>query len=172
MSDALEAPAAAVQCGHVLALAAASAPPPVPALDWAEITLVLHATKLPTLVELIRGAGGDPGRSGSTGGVSWFVEPDLVWEPTALVLRPDATATSASIVAARLAIEALYTAAPPPPPVRSYRWLAELARATARAGLDGPEVWAEAALLGEPCEREVRVRAMHLITTGREPPLV
>lgn len=158
--------AAAVQSGHALTVLAAAFG--AASDTWASTTLVLHAAPAAQLHRLVRAAGGTVGGSGHSSRAAWFSEPDLLWAPTALAFVDRlCPALSASVRALPL-----YRphAAPGPPPARARSWLRRLAADAARAGLDGPALFAEAAAFGDPAELETRVVAASLYARGALPP--
>ena len=80
-----------MQCGHVLSVLAAGSPD----VDWARTTLVAHTAPASELVRLIEASGGHPAvasadTAGLPVGVAWFVEPDLLYAPTAFAVTPHA----------------------------------------------------------------------------------
>ncbi|MEU4160096.1 hypothetical protein [Actinoplanes sp. NPDC026670] len=158
VSSDLDPVAAAVQSSHVTALIAAA----LPDHRWDATTFVLHTIGVGDLIEVIRSHGGHPAASGTITGTAWFAEPDLLWEPTAVATTGDAAGLQ------RLPLLAAVPAAAVCGPRR--RWLAKLAADTVRSGITGAQLWDEAADLGNPADRRVRVRAAHLMVRGREPP--
>jgi hypothetical protein len=158
VSSDLDPVAAAVQSSHVTALIAAA----LPDHRWDAATFVLHTAGVGDLIEVIRSHGGHPAVSGTATGAAWFAEPDLLWEPTAVAATGNATSLQ------RLPLLAAVPAAATSGPRR--RWLVKLAADTVRSGINGVQLWDEAAGLGDPADRRVRVRAAHLMVRGREPP--
>jgi hypothetical protein len=102
--------------------------------------------------------------------MSWFVEPDLLWEPTAVAAH-GATPLAPRITGWDLYRHPPLLGGPPANGQPDRRWLARLAADCSRVGLEGPVLWAQAREFGDPGSRQTRVRAAHLLVRGKEPPL-
>jgi hypothetical protein len=149
-----------VQSSHVTALIAAA----LPGVPWVCTTFVLHRIDPRPLAALIRECGGSPFTSASSGGVFWFTEPDLLWEPTAVAsVNPTAGLAGLPLLGNTATVTSAGRCA-------DRRWLARLAADTSRAGIAGEHLWCEAARFGDPADRAVRVRTAHLMVRGKEPP--
>lgn len=163
VSDRLDPAAAAVQSAHGAALAADVVSHGKTRRQWDETVLVAHSGSPSVLGDLIVSVGGAPWASGAAGGLVWFTEPDLLWEPTVIVdFGGDG---------ARLGSLDLFAGAPGVCRGRfASRALLDLRRMADRSCVSGEEVWAAASRLGDPASSEVRARAVHLLCRGREPP--
>lgn len=173
LSERLDASAAAVQGIHVVAAAVASVERAGVLRCWDAVPVSLLSAPLVELVDQVRHLGGDPACSGGVGPFHWFVEPDLLWELTAVAVLPgeevlegppgEGPSDRVRSWASSLPLADLGAA---PGRGRSERLaMARLARRVCAAGFDGSDLWALATEVGDPADRDLR-RELAVTLTG------